>query len=442
MNYQLSDMVKISACRATLFLGMLLMLVSLAACGSSQKTSNPEFKLREIKLAKGLDEAGSKEIALHPTNTFSTIDPAVVAHASFANLSRKHTAQWLWYSPDGQLYTATKKIQLKTPKGKYAADASTWHKLTISGDKAQYLPGKWKVELYFDNSVISSKAFEIHTDISDIAFDVDLNIPNTRMDKPDAVAVVIGNRDYQHKDIPEVAFAKNDADVVKKYLKTMLGFREGNILFETNITKTRFEVLFGISGDHQGLLNDYIKAGVSEVFIYYSGHGAPDVKNNKGYFVPTDCDPAKVSLTGYPLDVFYANLSKLPAKKMTIVLDACFSGGTNSGKWLIGGASPALIKIDKPTLSFQNMTILTSSTSDQVSSWHAKQKHGLFTYFFLKALRGYGDKNNDNKMTVQEIYDKVSDQAEGVPYWSRRLHGGRIQTPMLYGNSSDVFTIY
>jgi Caspase domain len=422
--------------------GFLLFLIPLISCSSSKKVQDPEFKILEIKLAKGINDAGKREVVLNPTDTFSSVDTAVVAHVNFANLSGKHRVHWKWFSPDGKLYYTTNKIPIKTPKGKYAQDASTWHKISIHGDRAQHLPGQWRVELHFDNSPIASKHFEIKTDISDIAFDVDLNIPKTKMDKPDAVAVVIGNRHYQHKDIPEVKFARNDADVVKKYLKTMMGYRDGNILFETDITKTKFEILFGIAGDHRGLLNDYIKAGESEVFIYYSGHGAPDVNSNKGYFVPTDCDPSKVAITGYPLSVFYENISKLKAKKISIVLDACFSGGTNSGKWLIGGASPALIKVDVPTVSFDNMTVLTSATSDQVSSWHNEREHGLFTYFFLKAIRGYGDKNKDRNMTIQEVYDSVSDQAEGVPYWSRRLHGGRIQTPMLYGPSSDILTIY
>ena len=421
---------------------LFFLLFSLSSCGSSKNLNEPKFRVLEIKLAKGINDAGEKDVLLNPTDTFTSIDPVVIAHVSFANFSGQHNVKWRWYSPDGKLYYATKNFQLKTPHGKYAADASTWHKLSISGDKAQYHPGKWKVDLYLDNSPISSKQFEIKTDISDIAFDVDLNIPGTLMDKPNAVAVVIGNRNYQHKDIPEVKYAKNDADVMKKYLKTMLGYREGNIIFETDITKTRFEILFGITGDHHGLLNDYVKAGVSEVFIYYSGHGAPDINSSKGYFVPTDCDPSKVAITGYPLDVFYENISKLKAKKISIVLDACFSGGTNSGEWLISGASPALIKIDKPSFSYENMSVLTSANSDQVSSWYHDREHGLFTYFFLKAIRGYADKNKDNKMTFREIYDCVSDQAEGVPYWSRRLHGGRIQTPMLYGPETDVFVMY
>jgi hypothetical protein len=412
------------------------------SCDSKRDINEPEFKVLEFKLAKGIDDSGGKDVVLNPTDTFSSVDTAAVAYVSFANLSGKHNLRWKWYSPDGMLYYKTGNTVLNVPKGQYASDASAWHKISIVGDRAQHYPGQWKVELHFDNSLISSKYFNLQTDLSDIAFDVDVNIPKTSMDKPNAVAVVIGNRHYQHKDIPEVKFAINDASVVKKYLIQILGYRDKNVIFETDITKTRFEILFGILGDHQGILNDYVKAGVSEVFIYYSGHGAPDINNSKGYFVPSDCDPSKVAITGYPLDVFYQNIAKIKAIKMTIVLEACFSGGTNSGDWLIREASPALIKVEQPLPPNENMIVMTSSAGDQISSWHPEREHGLFTYFFLKAMRGYGDTNKDNKMSIQEIYDCVSDQSEGVPYWARRFHGGRVQTPTLQGSGADIFSTF
>jgi hypothetical protein len=49
-----------------------------------------------------------------------------------------------------------------------------------------------------------------------------------------------------------------------------------------------------------------------------------------------------MDLTAYPLDVMYGNLPKIEAKNVIVVIDACFSGGTNTGKWLVPNASPAL----------------------------------------------------------------------------------------------------
>jgi uncharacterized caspase-like protein len=157
----------------------------------------------------------------------------------------------------------------------------------------------------------------------------------------------------------------------------------------------------------------------------------------KGYFVPVDSDPAKISLTGYALDTFYENLSKMNAKKITVVLEACFSGGTNTGHNLVRSASPALIKVDSSLLTKGSTAVLTSSKGDQISSWFDEKHHGLFTYFFLKAIGGEADKDNDRQITFKEIHEYVSDRSEGVPYWSRRLHGGRIQVPTLSGNRDN-----
>jgi hypothetical protein len=701
--------------RPSLVLAMgIVVALSIAGCSATGNVrETPEFKLVETTLAKGINDAGGKEILLAPTQTFSTNDTKVVAYVKFANVSGRHSVNWKWYGPNGKLYSESKPYQFKTAQNRYVESASAWHTLSIKGDEAQNHPGDWSVKIFYDDRLMATKAFTVraegtaqtaplglppilsiseisfskpvlhagetaeikvtmkntgpgdandvylelysdsehfifpgkkelpvipqkdggltvtipvegkpelvngtanldilvvephfrvkikgkrltfHTrqkqtpklilarfaalesessarnqqidinevidikiavqnvgdgtaedvkldllnnqtgvmflghgegqvlsrerpqfsridsgkhqivnyrffvnsdftadtlefliraterseaygftenkrvkintelkpegyirqvaaaggvagsviveDISDFEVDVDVNIPQTAMNNPNAVAVIIGNRNYQHKDIPAVQYARRDADIMKQYLVKTLGYKEGNILFETDASKAKFEALFGIRGDHHGILNDYVKPKKSDVFIYYSGHGAPDLKNMKGYFVPVDCDPAKVSLNGYALDLFYENLSKMEARTLTVVMDACFSGSTNSGSTLVQSASPALIRIDTSIAAKKNAAVLTSSAGDQVSSWYDEKRHGLFTYFFLKAMGGDADKNKDNRLTFQEIQDYVADRSEGVPYWAKRLHGGRTQTPTLIGGrSTDV----
>jgi HEAT repeat protein len=262
------------------------------------------------------------------------------------------------------------------------------------------------------------------------------------MSSPDGIAVIIGTNSYNHKDIPDVLYAKNDAEAMKKCLVETLGYKDGNIILQIDPAKADLEMIFGIKGNYKGMLYDYIKPNKSDVFIYYSGHGAPDVNTNKAYFVPKNGNPSKIAFTGYPLDTFYENISQLPAKKMTVVIDACFSGGTDSGKWIVSNASPALINISTSLVN-KKMTVFTSSESSQISSWYPEQKHGLFTYFFLKAVNGEADKNSNRQITFNEIYNYVSDRTEGVPYWAKRLHGGRVQMPTLQAmNKDEVFISY
>ncbi|MBI4682857.1 MAG: caspase family protein [Nitrospirae bacterium] len=157
-----------------------------------------------------------------------------------------------------------------------------------------------------------------------LSVDIEQNLPITKAQNKDAFAVVIGNSDYRHT--KNVDFAVNDARTVKTYLTEVLGFKEGNIFFISNATKGDFETYFGTKDDHKGKLFNQVKPEKSDVFIYYAGHGAPGLKDRKGYFVPVDADPQYVEKSGYSLDVFYENLSRISAKSVTVVMDSCFSG--------------------------------------------------------------------------------------------------------------------
>ena len=277
---------------------------------------------------------------------------------------------------------------------------------------------------------------EDETKILDPGYSISINLPKTKMSNPDAIAVVIGNSSYDYTD--SVNFAINDAQLMKSYLTNVIGFKLGNIIFERNAEKGQFDVLFGKKGDHKGKLFNYVKPGISDVFVFYSGHGATGINDKKAYFVPSNCEPKYVELQGYPFDLFYKNLSKIPAKSTTIILDACFSG---AGVDISG--RPIIEPLD--TIQIKNSVIITSSTGIEVSSWYKAKRHGIFTYFFLKAIHDHknSDKNpKDSKLTFQEIYDYLSDDSEGVPYYAKRLNAIQ-QHPTIIGNAKDrVFVEY
>ena len=185
--------------------------------------------------------------------------------------------------------------------------------------------------------------------------------PRTNVTRPDAIAVVIGNRNYRNTMMPQVSFAVQDAVVVKKYLTESMGVTENNIIFITDATHVDFIRLFGDASDHKGILYNRTRKERSDIFIYYSGHGAPDTNTKKPYLVPSDADPSIIKITGYSLDTFYDNLAKLETDKqprsITVVLDSCFSGGYNNGM-LISNASPLFIEAADPALSLKNAVIL------------------------------------------------------------------------------------
>lgn len=264
--------------------------------------------------------------------------------------------------------------------------------------------------------------------------DVDFNIPKTPMQNPDAVAVIIGISDYLDPDVPRVEHARQDAAMMRQYLINVLGYDEKNILPQNSdqlITSAVFKTMV------RQQLPGYIKPGMSDVFFYYSGHGAPSTTTQKAFFVPADCNPNYVNDdNGYQLNIFYDDLSKLPCRNLTVVIDACFSGLTGSGGMIIKNASPLFVNVEHPLLGKENAMIFTASRSNQVSNWYPEKKHGLFTYFFLKGLQGGADLDGNGTVTVGEMERFLLDENSSVPYFSRREFQ-RLQTPQVMGKDKE-----
>mgnify|MGYP000511804454 CR=1 FL=1 len=236
-------------------------------------------------------------------------------------------------------------------------------------------------------------------------------------------------------DVPEVTYAHRDAATMEQYLSKTLGYDE--IIMATDATQGKFNTLFGTERK-DGRLQDYVKKDKSDVFIYYSGHGAPDPESKDGYFVPVDCDPHMVDVNGYPLDLFYKKINDLQAKSVTIVIDACFSGSSDQGM-LLNNISPVFIEVENSSNLKDHINVFTSSSGEQVSSWYADKKHSLYTYYFLKGLKGMADQDNNNEITMREIHEYAKDE---VTYMARKLNS-REQTPQLKSeNKTSILRKY
>jgi hypothetical protein len=269
-----------------------------------------------------------------------------------------------------------------------------------------------------------------------LSVDVDTNIPEGQKAGRYDIAVVIGNRNYAASGSPNVEFAQRDARIMNEYLIRTLGYDPANIIYVEDAPLSKFNEIFGTEGDHKGKLFKWVKKGISRVFVYYVGHGAPDLESTEAYFMPVDATPDYIKSNGYRLQTFYDNLSKVPARKMTIVLDACFSGSSEKGL-LFKNISPAMVKVKKELRGPKNAVVITSTSVDQVSTWYPEKKHSLFTYYFLKGLQGNADINKDRKITVGEMQKYLK---ENVPYMAQRL-SGKEQQPVVMGNEEDMMVV-
>ncbi len=213
--------------------------------------------------------------------------------------------------------------------------------------------------------------------------------------RPNDVALVIGIERYQK--LAPARHAKSDAETVAKYLRA-LGYSARNVevLFNDQAT------LSGIKVAVESRLPSLVKND-SRVIVYYAGHGSPDPVTGEAYIVPHDGDPALLRETGYPLKILYAKLAELKVSQVLVTMDSCFSG--TGGRSVMMEGRPAVARIEDPVLASPQLAVLAAAQGTQISTTSKPNRHGLFTYHFLKALQ-------EGKTQVGEIYDYLGPRVE------------------------------
>ena len=242
----------------------------------------------------------------------------------------------------------------------------------------------------------------------------------------DGVAVIIGNKDYRHERVPEVAYARRDAEAFGRYVVDVLGFDPNRVFELPNATQADMFSWFGNRGSHEGKLWRYLhpRRG-SDVVVFYSGHGVPGLKDRRGYLLPSDADPNTAEINGYPIDLLYENLGKLAeATSVRVFLDACFSGDSDQG-FLVRSASPVFVQASLPGASGEKLTVLSAASGTEVASWDEKAQHGMFTHYLLDALYGKGDADGDGKVTAREAKIYLDDH---MTYAARLAFGADVES--------------
>lgn len=251
------------------------------------------------------------------------------------------------------------------------------------------------------------------------------------------VAVIIGNASYSHERVPDVVYAHRDAEAFKRYVIDVLGFREGNIIDLRDASQAQMVAAFGNESDFKGKVYDWVRAGRSDVVVFYSGHGVPGSgSDRRGYLLPGDAEPSKARLNGYPIDVLYKNLAQIEAKSVTVFIDACFSGDTPRGM-LIQSASPVFVEASLPEAA-NGLTVLTASSGAQLASWDEDRRHGLFTSYVLEGLYGAADGQDfgdgDGQVTLSELQGWLDSE---MTYHARRQFS-RDQHATVQGDGAAV----
>lgn len=216
--------------------------------------------------------------------------------------------------------------------------------------------------------------------IGSLASSVDKNIPENKSKKPNRIALVIGNENYANTLNAEinVEFASQDAFVFRNYAMSVMGVEQDNMFFLQDATAGQMrKEIDRVTELVKRIGND------AELIFYYAGHGLPDDVTKIPYLIPVDVDATNLT-AAVRLSEIYQKFSATGACKITIFLDACFSGGGRH-QGLLASRS---VKI-KPQLEMAsgNMVIFSASSGEQSALPYALEKHGIFTYYLLKKLQ-------------------------------------------------------
>jgi hypothetical protein len=239
-----------------------------------------------------------------------------------------------------------------------------------------------------------------------------------------AYAIVVGIERYRQQ-LPKADYATQDARAVTEYLTKSLGYPEENVVILLNER--------ALKSDLEKYLEKWLPNNVepgSTVFVYFSGHGAPNSKTGDAYLVPFDGDPSFIDETGYSLKRMYAALGKLPAKGVIVALDSCFSGAGGRSV-LAEGARPLVMSLNKSVPVSGNMAVLTAASGEQISSTYKDKGHGLFTYFLLKGIKNEEVVKQDGSLDIPSLYEYVKPQVSSI---ARKKYNNE-QTPQLIGQN-------
>ncbi len=255
-------------------------------------------------------------------------------------------------------------------------------------------------------------------------------------------AVIIGVGGYENSAVPRLRYSVADADAIYQTLISA-GFKKENILLMTDKTE-RKPTLRNI----KWALGTFLARSAHKddlVMIYFAGHGASEVDQRgierdglSKYLVPVDADPDDLYSTALPMDEMQNVLARIEAERVTVFLDACYSGAAG-GRTFASTKTRTVnvddIFLDRLTRS-KGRAIVTASRPSELSIELAELGHGIFTYYLVRGLQGYADINRDGIVSLQELYEYL---AQEVSRKSRQVGGN--QHPMLKGELEGVLPL-
>ena len=242
-------------------------------------------------------------------------------------------------------------------------------------------------------------------------------------------ALLIGINKY--KILPELKYARQDAEAVADSLKKNYCFSDKEILLLTDDRPGLLEPT------DRYIIHDHLEKLANQeldLFIFgFWGHGL--FRNGQRYFCPLNVKKERTEIQGLPFDELQDLLARIHSKNTCMILDCCQTVHdrgeaetlTAADQNVIENAARDIVLRRKEQIpNFpSNVAILNSCKAGQCAYEWDERKHGLFTALLLDAMK-------KRSASVMQIASYISSNIEKTA-----LELGKDQTPF-YKIEGDI----
>lgn len=224
----------------------------------------------------------------------------------------------------------------------------------------------------------------------------DVTIETTTRLNPNLYVLAVGSDSYAPH-FPDLQFAGVDADALADELMR----QEGGMY-----TRVYSRAITGRQVSRERIFDALREFGAMTpedvLVLFFSGHGVRE-RDKKGmtkyFYLPAGTTRKTIASQGLAWEDFSAELARIRAGRIILLLDACHSGDVSSGASNEKVAS---------SLAGQVGVVFTSSSGNEYSYEDRSWGHGAFTKALLDGLRGAADFTGDRTVDWSELQLYVS----------------------------------
>jgi hypothetical protein len=231
--------------------------------------------------------------------------------------------------------------------------------------------------------------------------------------RPHTYLISIGIGSYRDVQGGVRKYAASDAELLTTYFESLGGLPASNVRL--------LQDWKALKPDIDEALLDWLPGHMNKdavVIVYFAGL-ATVAPNGDVYLVPYDGNTTNASRS-YPLKDLDAALGRLKAKQTLLFFDGSLTrlGADGRSKTVVPQWSPS----GSSTVHVVAMNGIGKAVEDE------GHRHGLFTYYLLRALRGESDVNRDGEVTLGEAIAYVGQKVS----WASKTHYGQEQRPAVF----------